>query len=97
VFLDIFYPPNFGCFEENGLFQHPQALALIDLFPPSGAPAFAQSERFSPLQAQPFAAPRAVRARRGGSRGAGGGGPKSKSGVDGGWSRFGVHPKSETG
>src|ERR1700730_19241607 len=28
VFLDIFYPPNFGYFEENGLFQHPQALAL---------------------------------------------------------------------
>jgi hypothetical protein len=21
VFLDIFYPPNFGCFEENGVFQ----------------------------------------------------------------------------
>ena len=28
VFLDIFYPPNFGCFEENGLFQHPQAITL---------------------------------------------------------------------
>ena len=25
IFLDIFYPPNFRCFEENGLFQHPQA------------------------------------------------------------------------
>jgi len=31
VFLDIFYPPNFGCFEENGLFQHPQAISLIDI------------------------------------------------------------------
>jgi hypothetical protein len=31
VFLDIFYPPNFGCFEENGVFQQPQAFALIDL------------------------------------------------------------------
>jgi len=30
VLVDIFYPPKFGCFEENGLFQHPQALALID-------------------------------------------------------------------
>jgi hypothetical protein len=28
VFLDIFYPPNFGYFEENGVFQHPQAIAL---------------------------------------------------------------------
>jgi hypothetical protein len=28
VFLDIFYPPNFGYFEENGLFQHPQAITL---------------------------------------------------------------------
>jgi hypothetical protein len=28
VFLDIFYPPIFGCFEENGLFQHPQAITL---------------------------------------------------------------------
>jgi hypothetical protein len=25
VFLDISYLPNFGGFEENGLFQHPQA------------------------------------------------------------------------
>jgi hypothetical protein len=29
VFLDIFYPSIFGCFEENGLFQHPQAFTLI--------------------------------------------------------------------
>jgi len=28
VFLDIFYPPNFRCFEKNGLFQHPQAITL---------------------------------------------------------------------
>ena len=28
VFLDIFYPPNFRCFEENGLFQQPQAITL---------------------------------------------------------------------
>jgi len=30
VFLDIFYLPNFWDFEENGLFQHPQAITLID-------------------------------------------------------------------
>jgi hypothetical protein len=24
IFLDIFYPPNFRCFEENGVFQHPR-------------------------------------------------------------------------
>jgi len=30
VFLDIFYPPNFGCFEKYGLFQHPLAITLID-------------------------------------------------------------------
>ncbi|HET6179706.1 MAG TPA: hypothetical protein VFE61_22475 [Candidatus Sulfotelmatobacter sp.] len=24
VFLEIFHPPSFGCFEEIGLFQHPQ-------------------------------------------------------------------------
>jgi hypothetical protein len=28
VFLDIFYPPNFRCFEKNGLFQQPQAVTL---------------------------------------------------------------------
>jgi hypothetical protein len=33
VFLDIFYPPNFGCFEENGLFQHPRLLTPIILVP----------------------------------------------------------------
>jgi hypothetical protein len=32
VFLDIFYPPFFRCFEENGLFQQPQAIALKTLF-----------------------------------------------------------------
>src|ERR1700730_16160849 len=26
VFLDIFYPPIFGYFEENGLFQHPRLI-----------------------------------------------------------------------
>jgi hypothetical protein len=31
VFLDIFYPPNFGCFDENGVFQQPQAISLIEL------------------------------------------------------------------
>ena len=30
VFLDIFYPPIFGCFEENGLFQDPQASTRFD-------------------------------------------------------------------
>jgi hypothetical protein len=30
VFLDIFYLPNFRCFEGNGVFQHPQAITLID-------------------------------------------------------------------
>ena len=28
VCLDIFYPSNFGGFEKNGLFQHPQAFTL---------------------------------------------------------------------
>ena len=28
IFLDIFYPPNFGRFEENGVFQQPQAISL---------------------------------------------------------------------
>jgi hypothetical protein len=27
VFLDIFCPPNFGDFEENGVFQHPQLVS----------------------------------------------------------------------
>ena len=31
VFLDIFCPPNFRCFEENGLFQHLQAITFVDL------------------------------------------------------------------
>ena len=30
VFLDIFYPPKFRCFDENGVFEQPRALALID-------------------------------------------------------------------
>ena len=30
VFLDIFYPPIFRCFDENGVFQQPQAITLID-------------------------------------------------------------------
>jgi len=28
VFLNIFYPPNFRCFDENGVFQPPQAITL---------------------------------------------------------------------
>src|SRR5438105_6469469 len=28
VFLDIFYPPNSCCFEENGVFQQPQAFTI---------------------------------------------------------------------
>jgi hypothetical protein len=28
VFLGIFYHPNFGCFEENAVFQQPQAITL---------------------------------------------------------------------
>jgi hypothetical protein len=28
VFPDVFYPPILGCFEENGLFQQPQAITL---------------------------------------------------------------------
>ena len=27
--LNIFYPPNFRCFEENGVFQQTQAIAAI--------------------------------------------------------------------
>jgi hypothetical protein len=29
VFLDIFYPPNVGYFEENGLFQHARLLTTV--------------------------------------------------------------------
>ena len=29
IFLDIFYPPNFGCFGENGVFQQPRLFASI--------------------------------------------------------------------
>jgi len=32
VLVDIFYPPDFGCFEKKGLFQHPQAISLIEGF-----------------------------------------------------------------
>jgi hypothetical protein len=31
VFLDIFYSPNFRCFDENGVFQQPQAITRFDL------------------------------------------------------------------
>jgi hypothetical protein len=38
VFLAIYYPPNFGCFEENGVFQQPRELKPMKLqvsgFPP---------------------------------------------------------------
>jgi hypothetical protein len=30
VCLDFFDPPIFGYFDENGLFQHPLAMTLID-------------------------------------------------------------------
>jgi hypothetical protein len=30
VFRYIFYPPNFRCFDENGLFQHPRDIASTD-------------------------------------------------------------------
>ena len=29
VFRGIFYPPNFRCFEENGVFQHPRLNATV--------------------------------------------------------------------
>jgi hypothetical protein len=29
VFLDIFYPPKFRCFEKNGVFQHPRLIATV--------------------------------------------------------------------
>jgi hypothetical protein len=35
VFLDIFYPPNFGYFEENGLFQHPRLITSIQPLTPT--------------------------------------------------------------
>jgi hypothetical protein len=31
VFLDICYPPNLAVWDENGVFQQPQAFTLIDL------------------------------------------------------------------
>ena len=30
VFLIIYYPPNFGCFEENGLFQQPRLFTTVE-------------------------------------------------------------------
>jgi hypothetical protein len=53
VFLDIFYPPNSCCFEENGVFQQPQAITPTTfpasyknaIFRPSDAAS--QHERFS--------------------------------------------------
>ena len=41
IFLDIFYPPNFRCFEENGVFQHPLPITLVD--PGSGVSQFSKS------------------------------------------------------
>jgi hypothetical protein len=37
VFLDIFYPPNSCCFEENGLFQYPRDLSpsILGIKPPT--------------------------------------------------------------
>jgi hypothetical protein len=31
--LDIFYPPNFRCFDKNGVFQQPQAITLTENCP----------------------------------------------------------------
>src|SRR6266446_4595218 len=36
VFLDIFYPPNSCCFEENGVFQQPRLLTSTDQNPRKG-------------------------------------------------------------
>jgi hypothetical protein len=30
---DIFYPPNFRCFDKNGVFQQPQAITLTENCP----------------------------------------------------------------
>jgi len=30
VFLDILYPPNLAVWDEKGVFQQPQAIALIE-------------------------------------------------------------------
>src|ERR1035438_8524915 len=30
--VDIFYPQNFSCFENNGLFEQPQAIILIEIY-----------------------------------------------------------------
>jgi hypothetical protein len=46
VFLDIFYLPNFWDFEENGLFQHPLAITLIDPGGCSGGCSFCIPLRF---------------------------------------------------
>jgi hypothetical protein len=32
ISLKIFHPPTFGYFDENGLFQHLQAISLIEGF-----------------------------------------------------------------
>jgi hypothetical protein len=38
VFLDIFYPPIFRCFEENGLFQQPRLVRQLTGPTPERAP-----------------------------------------------------------
>jgi hypothetical protein len=40
VFLDISYPPNFRCFEENGLFQHPHSISYNDAMSTLRVPSF---------------------------------------------------------
>jgi hypothetical protein len=30
VFLDVFHPSNFRCFDENGVFQQPRLFTTID-------------------------------------------------------------------
>jgi hypothetical protein len=33
VFLDIFYPPIFRCFDETGVFQHPRLFSTVIMGP----------------------------------------------------------------
>jgi hypothetical protein len=42
VFLDIFYRPNFRCFEKIGVFQHPQAITRFDRWSMSETAMFQQ-------------------------------------------------------
>jgi hypothetical protein len=48
IFLDIFYPPNFRCFEKNGVFQQPRLISTVNPHPSKSQERWGRKMMFFP-------------------------------------------------